>query len=375
MRIAIFTELYAPSIGGQEKFFAGLGRALLRRGHQVDVYCIAHEEGLPKRESLGGITVNRFPTAPHYKTPRFKAMRRDWVAIGRFAWHVRTIAKKREHDFYLLNQWPLLHVLALPGPAKRKALLHWCETRNSPFFKAVQKMLPGRVGLNAAISETVGEEIRATSRQEVITLPSGLDLSFGTTCDRQNRSGILAIGRVTAHKNLPMLVEAFEALKARGYPGRLKIAGDGPDMAALQARVAASELRREINLFGLVSDERKAELLMESELLAMPSKREGFPHAVSEAMFFGLPIVTADYPENGTKAIVKKFNSGIVTEPNANAFADGLVKALSQWETFSANARSAAQTLDWNAIAENLERELLSVTGHHESRTRRLKTA
>ncbi len=279
MHIAIFTELYAPSIGGQEKFFAGLGGALLHRGHQIDVYCIGHEDGLSEWEILGGITINRFPSAPKYKIPRITAMRRDWVTIGRFALHVRAITKKREHDFYLLNEWPLLHVLALPGHARRRALLHWCEVRHSLFFSIVQKILPRRVRLNAAISEAVGKQISVISGRKVMTLPSGLDLSLscGLFLDREHRADILAIGRVAEHKNLILLVKLFEILKARGYIGRLKIAGDGPDMATLRARVAASAVRGEIDLLGLISDDTKVELLMKCELLAMPSKREGFP--------------------------------------------------------------------------------------------------
>ena len=361
MRIAIFTELYYPSVGGQEIFFAGLARALIRRGHQLDVYCVGHERGLPLREILDKVVVHRFPIVPGYKKPLVRAMKRNWRAIVRFAWRVRGVARTREHDAYLLNQWPFLHAAVLPAYASRRALLHWCEVRHSFFFRAIQRRLPRRIRLNAAISDAVGAQICSASGRAVLTLPSGLDLNHSSYLERSRRSDIVALGRVAPHKNLGLLIEAFEILKAEGYAGRLKIAGDGPDMAALGKRVNASSVKLDIDLLGFISDETKFNLLATCEVLAMPSKREGFPHVVSEAMCCGLPIVTADYPENGTKTVVQSFKSGVVTAPDPKSFADGIRGALSNWEAYSSNGRSGSAGLDWNEIAKGLEVTLMQV--------------
>ncbi|WP_428374277.1 glycosyltransferase family 4 protein [Lichenicoccus sp.] len=363
MRIAIFTELYAPSVGGQEVFFAGLGRALSRRGHQLDVYCIAHQKGLPASEVLDGVWVHRTLTAPNYTRPRFAAMRREWAALSRFALHTRRIAQRREHDFYLLNQWPFMHVVTLPRHARRRALLHWCEIRESGFFRMMQSYLPRQTWLNGAISESVGRRIRALSGCEAMTLPSGLDLEKASYLPRNERSDILAVSRIAEHKNLVMLVAAFEIMRQHGYAGRLKIAGDGPAMGALRVRVASSPARSGVDLLGRITEAEKFSLMSRCEVLAMPSKREGFPHALSEAMSCGLPIVTADYPENGTRAVVEAFGSGIVTSQSAEALAAGMERLRNGWDLYSANGRKAARTLDWNAIAETLEARLMRVPG------------
>jgi glycosyltransferase involved in cell wall biosynthesis len=355
MKIAIFTELYSPSIGGQEAFFKGLGEALQRRGHTIDVYCIGHEAGLSPNETIDGISVNRFPIAANYKAPAFSAMRRDWRQIARFALRTRQIAKSGQHDFYLLNQWPLLHVLTLPRRARASTLLHWCEVRNSWFYKLAQTLLPKRVAMNGAISDSVGAEIGALSGRPFITLPSGLDLSRAVYKPRDERRDIVVLGRVAEHKNLGMLVDAFEVMRGRGYAGRLKIAGGGPDMDTLKARVAASPVGDQIDLLGFITDAQKFELLANCEIFAMPSKREGFPHVISEAMCCGLPVVTADYPENGSRDVVANFSIGAVTAQSAEAFARGMEEVLEKWETYSSNGLAVAQTLDWNSIAERLE--------------------
>ena len=358
MRIAVFTELYSPSIGGQETFFAGLGRTLVRRGHTVDVFCIGHEKDLPETEYIDGVTIYRGPSRPRYKEPFISFMKRDWLSIARYAWVVRNVARAGQYDCFLLNQWPLLHLLLLPQQARQRALIHWCEIRKSRVFRIAQKWLPRGAAMNAAISDSVGEQITEASGRPVLTLPSGLDGLPADAPGRSARHDILAVGRIMPHKNLEFLVEAYEILRARGYGGRLKIAGTGPALNDLRARVAASPVRHSIDLLGFISDGDKVDLLTTCELLAMPSKREGFPHATSEAISHGLPVVTADYSENGTTDIVTRFRCGVVTDATPTAFADGITEALGNWEMFSANGRKAARTLDWSTIAQRLETEL-----------------
>src|SRR6266702_5740935 len=92
VRIGVFVELFAPSVGGQELFFEGLSRQLVKNGHTVDVHCIAHAPGLARVEDMDGITVFRHPTDEFYKAPRFKMMKRAWPTIIKYATHVRRVA-------------------------------------------------------------------------------------------------------------------------------------------------------------------------------------------------------------------------------------------------------------------------------------------
>jgi glycosyltransferase involved in cell wall biosynthesis len=355
LRIAIFTELFAPSIGGQEAFFEGLGRALIRRGHEVEVFAIGHADDLPAAERISGIPVHRRPITGDYKKPRFAWGKRNWPAIFRYALETRRIAREGRHDFYLLNQWPLLHAVALPRKARSRAMLHWCEIRDGRFYRLVQRLLPRLVRFNAAISDSVGTAITAASGRPVVTLPSGLDRALYRSLPQAERAGILSIGRIAAHKNLEMLIEAFESLRGNGYAGRLVLAGDGPERAALAARVAASPARDAIDMPGLVDDEEKLRLLASAELFAMPSRREGFPRVVAEAMASGLPVVTSDYPENGTRDIVARYGNGVVVTPGAAALAVGLEAARQRWAELSQRGLAEAAHLDWDGIAAIFE--------------------
>jgi len=358
MRIALLTELYPPSIGGQELFFEGLGRTLVQRGHSVDVFCVAHAEGLPGREVVDGVTVHRFPSDPDYKTPPRAWMKRAWPTIFRYAVWTRSRLSERAYHLVILNQWPLLHVVTLPAEHRRQAILHWCEVREGRFYATLQKWLPRLVRYNAAISDALAGAIGTASGRPFFVLPSGLSLEEYHAAPRSARSGILSLGRIVEHKNLPLLVATFERLRRDGYRGRLTIAGDGPAMTKVRRVVAASPVADAIALPGPVSDAEKARLLAQHELFAIVSRREGFPRVVAEAMASGLPVVTAGFAGNGTKDVLMAAGCGLVAAPEPAALADAARRVLEQWHDHADAGRRFAQGLDWNAIAARLERQV-----------------
>lgn len=365
LRFAFFTELYSPSIGGQEVFFQELAESLVRRGHTVDVYCIGHQTGLPAHEIRNGVRLFRKPNNGRYQKPIVSSLRRSWSQITRYSAWIRGIADSAQHDFYLLNQWPLMHVLALPLRARHRSAVHWCEVRDGTLFRTIQARFPKTVPCNFAVSAAVAAEIGAQSGQSFGVLPSGLEVDRYRNAPRGTRSGILCLGRLFAHKNLPLLVDAF-ALVADEFEGYLTIAGDGPERAAIESYVARSPITDRVRVLGEVTEEQKIELLSEAAVFGMPSRREGFPRVIAEAMASGLPIVTAGFPENGAKDVVAQYGSGVVCGTEPADFADGLRSAAAEWDRFSQAGLVGAQTLDWSDIAGTLEvraREVIENAG------------
>jgi glycosyltransferase involved in cell wall biosynthesis len=355
VRIGVFVELFAPSVGGQELFFEGLSRQLVKNGHAVDVHCIAHAPGLARVEDMDGITVFRHPTDEFYKAPRFKMMKRAWPTIIRYAMHVRRVAEEVNYDVLFLNQWPLLHAVTIPKSQRAKAVMHWCEIRTGLFFRMIQAVLPRFVARNVAVSDAVGRSIQPFCVGPVHTLPSGIDVELYRSLPQNGRSGICHLGRMAPHKNIPLLIDTFELLKDRGYAGALTLAGDGPAFDEIRERARTSRYASDIVLPGLVSDSVKIELLARSEALVISSRREGFPRVVAEAMASGLPVVTCEYETNGTKDVVRSYDCGVVTHPTPERLAQGVCDVIARWDHYSAIGRAAAKTLSWTLIAECFE--------------------
>lgn len=363
MRFAFLTELYPPHVGGQEVFFKELAEAMVLRGHSVDVYCIGHDTGLDRDVMVNGVHVRRNPCTNRYINPPIPALRRNWPAIIKYSAWVRRHVVAQHYDFHLLNQWPLLHVPALPRDVRARTGIHWCEIREDRIVGTAQKRLPRLAAANFAISQAVATAITEQSGRPCSVLPSGIVVTQYRAADRGERSGALYVGRLFPHKNLPLLIDAFELATARGFAGDLVIAGDGAARADIEEHARRSSVGSRVRVLGSVSEEQKIDLLSRAAVLGMPSQREGFPRVIAEAMASGLPVVTAKFPENGAKEIVAQYGAGVVCGTEPADFADALLTAQAQWDTFSQAGLSGARSLDWSGVAHELETRAEEVIG------------
>ena len=123
-------------------------------------------------------------------------------------------------------------------------------------------------------------------------------------------------------------------------------------MARLQStRKEKSKENNNILNIGFVPKDKYLLYLASADLCLMPisnnlANRARFPGRIGDYMASGRPIISN--PVGEVAKIVKNLNLGILTEPDAVSFAQGIVKALKdekarfQWEI---NARKAAETI------------------------------
>ncbi len=237
---------------------------------------------------------------------------------------------------------------------RAKSVIDWCEFRDGALFAFFQKNLPRLVSGNIANNIALAKQLQSCSGRSFECIPSGIYRDRYQCELASQRQGILYLGRITEHKNLPLVLSSYESLLSSGYVGRLRIAGSGPALLRLQHLVEASNVADKVDVLGFVSEETKIKLLATSEVLLLASRREGFPRAIAEAMASGLPTVTADYPENAAKDVVRQYRIGRVTEPLPEKLSSGILDVLAEWDVYSRSCLSASQSLDWEALADRL---------------------
>ncbi len=353
MRIAILTELFPPSVGGQEIRFAGMAEVLTRRGHSVEVFCNRNIPGSEANEVLGNLIIHRHPTAYDYQQPVLKWLRRRPYPLFRYAAWCRNIDSEA-FDFFIFNQWPLAHVLLAPRAIRCKAVIDWCEFRKGALFALLQRYFPRLVFKNMANTVALKEQMETLSGRSFEYLPSGIDLQRYRCAPVGQRDGLLYLGRLTEHKNLPLVLTSYKCLLRKGYTGRLRIAGSGPVTSKLHEIVRRLDIGSKVDILGHVTEEEKIELLSSSQVLILSSWREGFPRVIAEAMASGLPVVTTDYPENGAKGVVRQYGIGRVTEPSADKVSDGVLRVLEAWDSYSRAGLLASKSLDWEVLIDQL---------------------
>jgi len=104
---------------------------------------------------------------------------------------------------------------------------------------------------------------------------------------------VLNIGRLAAEKAQISLVDAFQRMD-RSTPTHLLIAGDGPQRAALEARIARYNLGSQVTLLGTRHD--IPALLNAADLFVLSSRIEGMPLVIGEALACECPVVATAAP-------------------------------------------------------------------------------
>jgi glycosyltransferase involved in cell wall biosynthesis len=97
-------------------------------------------------------------------------------------------------------------------------------------------------------------------------------------------------------------------------------------MYARQLRERARVLEPSVTFAGHVEGAAKTELLSAAAVFALPSFHENFGIAVLEALAAGLPAVIT--PEVQLSEFVSEHSLGVVSEPSAPAFANAIVRSL-----------------------------------------------
>jgi len=185
----------------------------------------------------------------------------------------------------------------------------------------------------------------------VIANPVRLD-ERETRREPGDAQSLMSLGRLTQQKGFDILIRSFAALTSKYQNWRLVIYGEGPDRAQLERLRAESNCEDRISLPGLVKDSAKA--LRQASLFVLPSRFEGYPNALLEALASGLPVIATACP-GGTVEILADGAYGRLVPPDdvfaMTAALDAMLSAPELRESYASKARRAVAELDIATVA------------------------
>jgi len=164
---------------------------------------------------------------------------------------------------------------------------------------------------------------------------------------------VLSIARLAEEKALAALALTAHEFKIDS-PVRFVLAGDGPDRQALE-RLA----RGRVTFTGAVDEATRDRLLAAADVFALPSKRDGAPTAIVEALSFGLPVVATRV--GGIPWLAG--DAALYVEPERPAELAHTIKSLAESQTLrdtlSARARERHRALPtWDSLADHILRSV-----------------
>lgn len=200
----------------------------------------------------------------------------------------------------------------------------------------------------------------------VVVAPLALDPELTVrakrTADRPHLT-VLCVGTVLPRKNLPLVARAVSALRARGDDVRLRLVGPLREAGHADLESMQSLLGEGLEVCGAVSTDRLRQEYADADVLAFPSRFEGFGLPLLEAMSAGTPVVCSlatCLPEVAGDAAL------LVDPLDDRAWVEALSQVLSDAslrERLSRKGLERASSFRWQTTAHQLRSALELAAG------------
>jgi len=179
-------------------------------------------------------------------------------------------------------------------------------------------------------------------RAKGAVIPNWVDPPQARACPEPHRRlRVVTLGRLHPVKGHDLLIEAFAQIAA-AFPGwDLRIHGEGSGREALQARIHSLGLDDRIIIGENLLD--VGSCLGNADLFVLPSRVEGFPNALAEAMAWGLPVISFDCASGPSELIRHEVDGLLVPPEDIPALAQAMGRLMADPEE---RARLGAHATD-----------------------------
>jgi len=168
---------------------------------------------------------------------------------------------------------------------------------------------------------------------------------------------VLTVARHDHLKGVDVLIESLPAVTARHPEVRVLVAGrEGAQTEALAARARELGLRDVITFLGVRGD--VAELMCAADVFVLPSRREGLPGSLLEAMALEVPIVATDIPQ--LREVVDERCALLVPPERPERLSFAIVTVLDDRDAAQRRTRVARLVFDRRFTIDRIADEMLA---------------
>lgn len=325
------------SIGGQEKMLIEFLRLLSPEKYEV---LLLIEEDNGKRNDY----INDIPSWIEYRfltTERFmesleknrksknpirkiiyslQLKRKKIIAINELKKYLNYSNIIIDYDMGLIRN---LHRIDL----KDKILIGWSHAGEGAPLKSKQKRENlEKYNYIVAINERMKEGYeKNTKKPKIIKIYNFMDFSKILELSREEMDYdlddyIISVGSLTENKNHKLLIESFYRLKKEEKnKEKLIILGEGKERENLEKLIKKLNLEKEVLLLG--QKKNPYNYILNSKLFVLPSKNEGMPLTLLEALSLGKMIIATR--NNGSNEILNS-KYGVLVENDINELTNNI---------------------------------------------------
>ncbi len=240
-------------------------------------------------------------------------------------------------------------------PAKQRLGFLWELAR--------RKAYPGASRI-IALTETSARHLASLNSYPIKVIPSAVDVPPSSS-DRELASQeklIIGVGRLEYEKGFDRLIQAFAAATVDHPDWSLRILGEGSASSELQEIAFELEVNDRVQLPGWVHPVWPE--LCRATIFALPSRYEGFPSALLEAMAAGVPSISVDC-ESGPREIIRHERNGLLVRNSVDELAEGirrLIEDAELREMIGEEGKCVVDEYGWENMVDAYESVLGEVT-------------
>jgi len=340
MKILVISHEYPPIGGGGANACMNLAREYDKAGHIVKIITVWYE-GQEDISTIGNVTICRV------RSKRKKAEHCSFYEMLDYLFKAKPVVKKlvQDEDFdicqvffgipsgplglYIKKRYGIPYVVRfgggdIPGFQDRFASLYRII---GPAIKVIWN------NADALVANSEGLKRMALDfydKNEVIIIPNGVDINAFSDLEtdiKEDRDPsiirLLFVSRLIERKGLqdvlPLLKQIQEKCVELGKKIELDVVGGGPYADKLKEIVKRENIEDMVAFLGQKTKSELAEYYSKADIFIFPSRKEGMPNVVLEAMSYGLPVVMTTcegsdelIQENGFACSIDEFKDKII---------------------------------------------------------------
>ncbi|MFP4465197.1 MAG: glycosyltransferase family 4 protein [Alphaproteobacteria bacterium] len=326
MRLMIACRAIDNMAGGVERQAISLANEMARRGHDVSLLTLDHEGAQAFYDIDSSVCWYKLGMG----NPKEKA---GWGLRFKRMKNVRQIMKGFKPDVVLAFQQGMfltlrLYTLGMGIPviaAERESPFRYDFIREGKHRNRIFQMF--RLAPHITVQcESYPQAYPAYLRPKITVIPNAIypASQFSDPEGRDNQDKILlCVGRLGYQKNQLVLLDAFSRIADEFPEWRIVFAGEGEGREDIQSKIKALDLEGRVELLGAVKD--ISSLYARAHVLCIPSRWEGFPNVLGEALAHGLPAVGYEGC-GGVRDLISHGENGVLAAGNGDV--DSLSEAL-----------------------------------------------
>jgi len=312
MRVLMVISQFYPLVGGAEKQAQLLAKKLIEKGVTLHLTTGGWKLGTPRKEIIDGIKVFRnFCVWGMFGMSKHRTLRGLGGLIYVITLGAHLFINRREYDLIHVHQFlypAFISVLIGKKLLKKPVLVKSASSgvtsdiellKRLPFGYFQLVFLLKELNYLVAISKATGKDFKEIGYSDsgISYIPNGVEVPVTGKTSYNQVTQVITITRLSREKGIDVLLKAWADVVREEKGLRLLIVGDGSLKSQLKSLSCSLDIAESVDFIGMVQDTSK--YLKGSDLFVLPSRSEGMPNALLEAMSYGIPCIATQVGGNG----------------------------------------------------------------------------